>query len=69
MHCITHIPQIDVASGFISTAAGNGATVSYTGPGPASSTDLNTPWGLAFDADGNLYISDHGNSDIMKVAL
>ena len=54
-------------AGVISTFAGTG-TAGYSGDsGPAASAKLNDPIGLAFDASGNLYISDHGNSVIRKV--
>jgi secreted PhoX family phosphatase len=40
----------------------------YSGDGgPAVDAQLSFPLGLAFDAQGNLYISDHGNDVIRKV--
>lgn len=33
----------------------------------ANTISLNRPWGLAFDANGNLYISDYGNNRIVMV--
>jgi sugar lactone lactonase YvrE len=40
----------------------------YTGDGgPAVDAQLSLPIALAFDAQGNLYISDHGNDVIRKV--
>ncbi|HEV3511650.1 MAG TPA: hypothetical protein VGS05_08080 [Candidatus Sulfotelmatobacter sp.] len=54
-------------AGIISTIAGNG-TAGYSGDGgPATSASLKTPWGVAYDAAGNLYISDRGNEVIRKV--
>ena len=48
--------------------AGNG-TAGYSGDnGPATSAQLNTPYGVAVDAAGNLYIADTGNHRIRKVS-
>jgi trimeric autotransporter adhesin len=55
------------ASGKISLVAGNG-TLGYSGDGrAATSAQLNTPWGLAMDGAGNLYIADSFNRRIRKV--
>jgi len=52
--------------GTINTVAGNGS-YTYTGDGGlASAAQLDGPWGAAFDASGNLYISDW-NSRIRKI--
>jgi sugar lactone lactonase YvrE len=51
----------------ITTVAGN-HTAAYAGDGgQAASAGLNTPWGLAVDASGNLYIADSFNGVIRKV--
>ena len=51
----------------ITTVAGNGAA-DYTGDGgPATAAALNSPQGLTFDAAGNMYIGDQGNSAVRKV--
>ncbi|HUA63758.1 MAG TPA: IPT/TIG domain-containing protein [Verrucomicrobiae bacterium] len=48
--------------------AGNG-TRGYSGDnGPATSAQLNQPWGMAFDSAGNLYIGDSGNAAIRRVS-
>jgi sugar lactone lactonase YvrE len=53
--------------GTITTVAGNG-TQGYTGDGgPAASAEFDSPFGLALDGAGNLYIADAGNSAIRKV--
>jgi sugar lactone lactonase YvrE len=53
--------------GTISTVAGTG-TAGYSGDGgPATSAQLNQPWGMALDTDGNLYIADSLNYRIRKV--
>lgn len=49
------------------TVAGNG-TYGYNGDGiPATSAELNYPWGVAADSFGNIYIADTNNSIIRKV--
>ena len=54
-------------AGTISTVAGNG-TVGYSGDGGvATSAQLYSPWGIAVDSAGNLYISDTYNNRIRKV--
>jgi len=62
------IRKVDT-SGIITTLAGNG-TASYSGDGgPATSASLQHPWGVALDANSNLYIADWGNHRIRKVSL
>jgi sugar lactone lactonase YvrE len=54
-------------AGIISTIAGNGVA-GYSGDGgPATSASMNLPWGVVYDAAGNLYISDRNNEVIRKV--
>ncbi len=54
--------------GKIKTVAGNG-TAAYAGDGgPATSAEIYTPWGVALDANGNLFIADTYNQRIRKVA-
>jgi hypothetical protein len=56
------------SSGIISTIAGIAGTAGYTGDGgPATSATLNSPWSIAFDGTGNLYIADVGNNVIRKI--
>ena len=54
------------ASGIITTVAGGGPTANVGDGGPATSANLQ-PTGLAFDARGNLYISDVINNRIRMV--
>jgi sugar lactone lactonase YvrE len=60
----------DVAKpGTIVTVAGTGSA-GYAGDnGPATQARLNAPFGLAFDADGDLYIADGVNYRVRKVGL
>jgi sugar lactone lactonase YvrE len=61
------VRKIDANTGIISTFAGTG-TGGYSGDvGAATSAKIAQPIGLAFDAAGNLYITDAGNSVIRKV--
>jgi sugar lactone lactonase YvrE len=58
---------VDLSSGTIDTIAGTGER-GYAGDGgPALTAQLNRPFGVAFDADGDLYIADSFNSRIRKV--
>lgn len=56
-----------VASGLITTLAGNG-TAGFSGDGGAAiSAELNYPAGVAIDSSGNLYTADSNNNRIRKV--
>jgi sugar lactone lactonase YvrE len=62
------IREVAVATGVISTFAGNGAA-GYSGDGgAATSAELDVPAGVAADSAGNLYIADQGNNVIRKVS-
>ena len=51
----------------IQTVAGNGSA-GYSGDGvSATSTDLNNPFGMALDKNGNIYIADTGNNRVRVV--
>jgi sugar lactone lactonase YvrE len=54
-------------AGVISTVAGNG-NAGYSGDGgQATSAELDIPYGITVDSNGNLYIADSANSVIRKV--
>jgi hypothetical protein len=53
-------------TGKINTIVGTGVA-GYNGDGQATSTQLNTPYGIAVDFAGNLFIADTGNHRIRKV--
>jgi trimeric autotransporter adhesin len=56
-------------SGIISTYAGN-VTNGFSGDGgPATSAQLNEPYGLGVDVSGNVYITDSNNERIRKITL
>jgi len=54
--------------GTLTTVAGNGTSGVSGDNGPASSTQLNRPTGVALDGAGNLYIADSDNFRIRKVS-
>ncbi|HEY1256458.1 MAG TPA: FG-GAP-like repeat-containing protein, partial [Terracidiphilus sp.] len=57
------------SNSYIYTVAGN-ETAGYSGDGgPATSADLNFPFGTVLDSAGNLYIADTNNNVIRKVAV
>ncbi len=56
-------------NGTITTVAGTGSS-GYAGDGgPATDAELDSPFGLAVDPAGNLFIADEANSVIRKVDL
>ncbi|MCP4213622.1 MAG: hypothetical protein GY765_03150, partial [bacterium] len=60
------ISKVNTNGKFI-IVAGNG-TAGYTGDqGPAEDAELNAPYGMAVDAQGNLFIADRDNNCIRKV--
>ncbi len=62
------IRQVNSGTGIITTIAGTGM-FGYAGDGgPAISAEFRSIYGLAFDAAGNLFIADSGNSVIRKIS-
>ena len=60
------IRKVDT-QGIITTVAGNGSS-GYAGDGgPATSAMINSPWAVAVDISGNLYIADDENRRVRKV--
>jgi sugar lactone lactonase YvrE len=61
------IRKIDVATGIITTVAGDGR-ISFSGDnGPASAASIGIPRGIAVDRAGNLFIADLWNERIRVV--
>ncbi|MBV8389996.1 MAG: hypothetical protein JO080_09380 [Mucilaginibacter sp.] len=54
------------SQGVVTTIAGSGSPGSQNGVGPAAS--FNGPFGIAVDADGNLYVADSNNNLIRKIS-
>ncbi|HEY3129906.1 MAG TPA: IPT/TIG domain-containing protein [Acidobacteriota bacterium] len=61
------IRKVDAGSGIITTVAGNG-TAGFSGDGGfATIASLSSPYGIAIDKAGNLFIADSGNHRLRKV--
>jgi sugar lactone lactonase YvrE len=64
----THtVRRIDPATGASTVIAGSGAGGFSGDAGPATAAKLDTPFGLAVDSAGNLFIADAQNHRIRKV--
>jgi hypothetical protein len=65
-----HNAVVEVKAGTVSVVAGGNMTGGYGGDGGvATSAELNTPYGVALDGKGNLFIADTGNNRIREVNL
>jgi len=56
-----------IPSGIITTIAGNGRFGFSGDGGPATAAQLNQPYGITLDGDGNLFIADFANRRIRKM--
>ena len=67
------VRKIAKSTGIISTVAGSGATVSSFDSsgdgGPATSSGMNSPFSVALDSLGNMYIADFGANRVRKVTV
>jgi len=54
-------------NGIITTVAGNGLASFRGDGGSATNASLNTPYGVAYGAQGDLYVADTGNNRIRKI--
>ncbi len=62
------IRKVAAGTGIITTVAGTGIP-GYSGDkGAATSAELNSPWGVALDSAGDLYIADSSNNVVRRVA-
>jgi uncharacterized protein (TIGR03437 family) len=62
------IRKIAAGTGVITTVAGTGASGTVGDGGPATSATIGTVFGVALDANNNLYLSDVSNNRIRRVA-
>jgi sugar lactone lactonase YvrE len=62
------IRKVAASTGIITTIAGNGTAGDSGDGGPATSAELNQPYGVAADAAGNIYIADSLNNRIREVS-
>ena len=60
------VRQIDPV-GLISTIAGTGARGFSGDGGPATEARLDSPYAVAVDATGNLYVTDNGNQRVRRI--
>jgi|GEM_PF-2690395 len=63
------IRKVTVATGQISTVAGNGAAAFAGDGGQAIAASISGPSGVMVDASNNIYICDRGNGRIRKVQV
>jgi sugar lactone lactonase YvrE len=61
------IRRLDLKTRSLSTVAGNGEKGNTGDGGPATGARLNKPLDVAFDAEGNLYISDSVSNVVRRV--
>ena len=61
------IRKINLTTGIVSAFAGNGL-VGFSGDGgSALNAQINSPWDIALDRNGNLFVADYGNNRIRKI--
>jgi sugar lactone lactonase YvrE len=63
----TQVRKVDSETGLISTVAGNGESGDTADGLLATSTSFSLIWGLAVDADDNLFVADKGQGKIFKI--
>ena len=60
------VRKVTVATGIITTIAGDGTAYFHGDGGPAVNASL-TPFGLCLDLSGNIYVADYENGRIRKI--
>jgi uncharacterized protein (TIGR03437 family) len=63
------IREVSATTHIIKTIAGNLSAGSTGDGGPPTAASLNYPFGVAVDAQGNVYIADFSNDEIRKVTV
>lgn len=61
------VRRIEATTGVITTVAGTGIAGSFGDNVPATSATLDSPFGVAVDGSGNLFIADTNNNRIRRV--
>jgi len=61
------VRRVDAATGIITTLAGTGTSGSAGNGGPAAAAELSSPYGVAVDASGNLFVGEQGTYRVRKV--
>ena len=61
------IRKIVISTGVVTTFAGSTTSGSTNGNGTAAR--FKTPFGIAYDGGGNLYVADYGNNMIRKIVI
>jgi streptogramin lyase len=61
------VRRVDGATGTITTVAGSGRKGFSGDGGPATSADLDEPYGLAIASDGTIYFADRLNARVRKI--
>jgi hypothetical protein len=62
------IRKVNIATGVITTVAGDGNGGDSGDGGQATNAELNLPEGVAVDSSGNIYIADTGNQVVREVS-
>lgn len=62
-----NVIRVIAANGIVTTVAGNGTSGFYGDGGPATSAELASPYDMAVDGAGNLYIADLANQRVREV--
>jgi sugar lactone lactonase YvrE len=65
-HAVRHI---DLATGIVTTLAGDGMPGATGDGGPAIDARIDTPQGVAVDAEGRVYIADSENHVVRRIEL
>ena len=64
------VKKLDLKTGVLTTVVGYGGRAGYAGDGQSALyARIRTPYGLATDKAGNLYVVDRGNNRIRKVCI
>jgi hypothetical protein len=66
-HLVNHIVRMINTSGIINRVAGTGAVGAGADGISATASNMTTPYNVAVDGAGNLYISEFGNNRVRKV--